>query len=146
MNPSPMHQVFVYGTLKPQEAAYEHYCQPYVIQTQPAYMQGALFHLPQGYPAMTVGDRWIAGALLTFAEAEAIARIDQFEDYDPTRISAANLYQRYTRPVFATSTHHSPIGTAWVYLMLPQRVQALGGVPVDSGTWSRQQFPSINAV
>ena len=137
-----MHPVFVYGTLKPQEAAYEKYCAPFVMFTQPATLQGDLFHLPQGYPAMTTGDRWITGTLLTFRDETAIARIDLFEDYDPARPPAANLYQRCTRSVFSTT--QQPLGLAWVYLMSPERVTALGGVQVNSGVWSRQHFPSIS--
>jgi len=133
-----MLHVFVYGTLKPGERAYRDYCEPYVIQTQPARMRGELFHLPQGYPAMTSGDRWIAGTLLVLADAQAIVRIDEFEDYDPTRSATLNLYQRLERPVFSAT--REPLGTAWVYLMAPQRVATLGGIRVVSGTWSQQDF------
>ncbi|MEM6519191.1 MAG: gamma-glutamylcyclotransferase family protein [Cyanobacteria bacterium P01_C01_bin.70] len=138
-----MSSVFVYGTLKPGEVAYVQYCQPYVAQAQPALMQGELFHLPQGYPAMTLGDRWITGALLTFREQAALALIDQFEDYDPALSKAENLYQRLQRPVF--STERQPLGQAWVYLMSSSRVRNLGGRLVSSDVWSRQQWPSITA-
>jgi gamma-glutamylcyclotransferase (GGCT)/AIG2-like uncharacterized protein YtfP len=136
-----MCKIFVYGTLKPDESAYAKYCAPYVTQTQTALMQGQLFHLPQGYPAMTVGDRWVTGALLTLRDETAIAHIDQFEDYDPTRPPASNLYQRLRRPVFATT--QTPLGTAWAYLMAAERVTALGGMPIAKGIWSRRTFPSI---
>ncbi|MEM9120086.1 MAG: gamma-glutamylcyclotransferase [Cyanobacteria bacterium P01_F01_bin.56] len=137
-----MYQVFVYGTLKPHEAAYEKYCEPFVIATRPACMQGDLFHLPQGYPAMTTGDRWISGALLIFSEDEAIARIDQFEDYDPIRPAAANLYQRCDRSVFSPA--RQPLGLAWVYLMSPEHVTTFGGVRVDNGDWSKQRFAAMS--
>ena len=136
-----MCKIFVYGTLKPDESAYEKYCAPHVTQTEDAVMQGQLFHLPQGYPAMTAGDLWVTGALLTLRDKAAIARIDQFEDYDPARPAASNLYQRLQRPVF--SSVQQSLGTAWVYLMTPARVDTLGGVLVDTGIWSRQSFPSI---
>ena len=133
-----MLRLFVYGTLKPDESAYPHYCEPYVTTAQTACMRGELFHLPQGYPAMTSGDRWITGALLRFHQEDAIARIDEFEDYDPTRPAAANLYERVVQPVFSTT--HQPLGAAWVYLMSAQRVQTLGGVRVASGEWSQAAF------
>ncbi|MEM6836642.1 MAG: gamma-glutamylcyclotransferase family protein [Cyanobacteria bacterium P01_C01_bin.120] len=138
-----MHSVFVYGTLKPGEAAYAQYCQPVITQTQPALMQGQLFHLPQGYPAMTSGDRWITGALLTFRQPETLALIDQFEDYDPQLTEAENLYQRRQRPVFSVT--RQPLGTAWVYIMSLSRVRELGGCLVTNDVWSRQQWPSITA-
>lgn len=133
-----MLSIFVYGTLKPQEAAYPHYCQPHVERVQAACMRGDLFHLPQGYPAMTAGDRWITGALLGFRQAAAIAAIDQFEDYDPQRPTTENLYQRRLRPVFSPT--HQPLGEAWVYLMSMSQVQALGGISVASGVWTQSAF------
>lgn len=137
-----MYPVFVYGTLKPQEAAYEKYCAPFVVSAQPATMRGELFHLPQGYPAMTTGRHWITGALLTFHDKSAIARIDLFEDYDPARPPAANGYQRCTRAVFSTT--QQSLGWAWVYLMPYGRVTSTGGTPITNGVWSRQQYPSIS--
>ncbi len=136
-----MCKIFVYGTLKPDESAYEKYCAPYVTQAEVALMRGQLFHLPQGYPAMTAGDLWVTGALLTLRAETAISYIDQFEDYDPDRPTTSNLYQRLQRPVF--SPNQQPLGTAWVYLMTTARVDALGGARVDAGVWSRQTFPSI---
>ncbi|WP_204138039.1 gamma-glutamylcyclotransferase [Halomicronema sp. CCY15110] len=136
-----MCKLFVYGTLKPDESAYANYCAPHVMRAEVALMQGQLFHLPQGYPAMTVGDRWVTGALLTLRDEAAIAHIDQFEDYDPTLPATSNLYQRLQRPVFATT--QAPLGTAWAYLMAAERVIALGGIPIDEGIWSRRTFPSI---
>jgi len=136
-----MCKIFVYGTLKPDESAYAQYCAPYVTQAQTALMQGQLFHLPQGYPAMTAGDRWVTGALLTLRDPVVIARIDQFEDYDPSRPAASNLYQRLRLPVFAKP--QVPLGTAWAYLMAAESVMALGGIPVEAGIWSSRSFPSI---
>ncbi|RZM79339.1 gamma-glutamylcyclotransferase family protein [Leptolyngbya iicbica] len=136
-----MCKIFVYGTLKPDESAYDKYCAPYVTQTEAAFMQGQLFHLPQGYPAMTAGDRWVTGALLTFHDESAITHIDQFEDYDPYRPAENNLYQRLLCPVFSHT--QEPLGTAWAYLMSPHKVQAFGGIPVATGLWSRKRFPSI---
>jgi len=133
-----MLRLFVYGTLKPDESAYPHYCEPYVTATQTACVRGELFHLPQGYPALTRGDRWITGALLVFRQEDAIARVDDFEDYDPTRPAAANLYERVVQPVFSTT--QQPLGDAWVYLMSAQRVQTLGGSRVESGVWSQTAF------
>ena len=133
--------VFVYGTLKPGEAAYRRYCQPQVVSAQPTLVQGDLFHLPQGYPALTVGDRWIKGFRLQLQDDRAIAAIDEFEDYDPSRSATENLYVRQQWPIFSPVQH--PWGTAWVYWMGRQRIHALGGVVVTSGNWSRQQWPSL---
>lgn len=136
-----MLSVFVYGTLKPGEAYYEAYCAPYVVDTVAAIAQGTLYHLPQGYPAMTGGDGWVTGALLQLKDASAIAHMDDFEDYNPALPASANLYTRQLRPVFASD--RQPLGSAWMYLMTIERVQAYGGMPITTGCWSREQWPSI---
>lgn len=133
--------VFVYGTLKPGEAAHRRFCEPYLVTARPAWVQGHLFHLPQGYPALTEGDRWVAGALLQFHDARAIAQIDAFEDYFPDLPEADNLYVRRSRPVF--SAERELLGAAWVYLMERQRVTELGGIAIPEGVWSQQHWPSI---
>lgn len=136
--------LFVYGTLKPDEAGYRRYCEPYVATVRLACAKGELFHLPQGYPAMTIGDRWVKGALITLQDAAAITHIDDFEDYDPMLPDVKNLYIRQQYPVF--SQQHEALGQAWVYLMSPQRVRQLNGILVAEGEWSRQQWPSIGAI
>jgi gamma-glutamylcyclotransferase (GGCT)/AIG2-like uncharacterized protein YtfP len=136
-----MPQIFVYGTLKPGEAYYETYCQPHVVATVPALTQGRLFHLPQGYPALTVGTGWVTGALLQFPDASAIAQMDAFEDYHPHLPDDENQYVRQLHPIF--SLHHEPLGTAWMYIMSPQRVQQYHGILLPEGVWSQQQWPSI---
>jgi gamma-glutamylcyclotransferase (GGCT)/AIG2-like uncharacterized protein YtfP len=136
--------VFVYGTLKPGEAAYKRYCEPYVVKAQVAWVQGHLFHLPQGYPALTEGDRWVEGTWLQLRDAAAIAQMDAFEDYIPTRPDTENLYVR--RPCDVFSRARRPLGRAWVYRMERQQVLALGGIEVPTGVWSRHQWPSITVV
>jgi gamma-glutamylcyclotransferase (GGCT)/AIG2-like uncharacterized protein YtfP len=136
-----MVNVFVYGTLKPGEAYYETFCQPHAVATVPALTQGCLFHLSLGYPGLTVGDGWVTGALLQFRDAAAIARMDAFEDYDPNLPDTENQYIRQLRPVFSPS--RQPLGTAWMYVMSPQRIHQHNGILIPEGVWSRQQWPSI---
>jgi gamma-glutamylcyclotransferase (GGCT)/AIG2-like uncharacterized protein YtfP len=47
-----MISVFVYGTLKPNEANYQKYCAGKVIREIKAFTWGQLFHLSLGYPAI----------------------------------------------------------------------------------------------
>ena len=65
---SPWLRVFVYGTLKPDEANYQKYCAGKVLNTTSAIALGELFALPMGFPAMTLGDRPVYGYLLSFSE------------------------------------------------------------------------------
>lgn len=135
-----MVQLFVYGTLKPGEAYYQQYCEPYVLEATPALARGQLFHLPEGYPAMAEGEGWVTGAVLTLVEG-AIAHMDAFEDYDPALPEADNLYSRKRCPVF--SSDRQSLGLAWMYIMAPERVHHCGGILIPSGIWSRQQWHSI---
>ena len=59
-------RVFVYGTLKPDQANFEKYCAGKVIAQQQAIAYGELFLLPMGYPAMIVGNSPVYGYLLSF--------------------------------------------------------------------------------
>lgn len=136
-----MLKVFVYGTLKPGEAYYHDYCEPYVVEAVPALTQGSLFHLPQGYPAMALGESDVIGFLLQLRDATAIAYMDEFEDYDPSLPEAMNLYVRQLRPVF--SRKRQPLGSAWVYVMCDEYIRQNRGIPVPTGNWSRQHWHSI---
>jgi len=136
-----MFPVFVYGTLKPGESAYDTFCAPHGAEATPALTRGCLFHLPQGYPALTVGDRWVTGALLTFPDDRAIAHMDAFEDYDPARPAEHNAYIRQRQPVFAPD--YTALGEAWLYVMAREQVRQCGGVWIPEGVWSRSHWPSI---
>lgn len=125
--------LFVYGTLKPGERAFGELCQPFAIATQPAQAQGRLYHLPLGYPAMTLESGWVQGVLLTFANSAPLGRLDAFEDYYPDR-PADSEYQRQRQLVY--DLRHQPLGFAWVYVMSTDRVIALGGRWVPGGEWS----------
>ncbi len=136
-----MLKVFVYGTLKPGEAYYTRYCEPYTVQVQPALTRGQLYHLPQGYPALTPGEGWVTGVLLHLRDDTGLAALDAFEDYNPALPASENEYQRQCRPVYSCDRH--PLATAWMYVMAPARAQAHGGILIAAGVWSQAQWPSI---
>ncbi|WP_223280200.1 gamma-glutamylcyclotransferase [Nostoc sp. PA-18-2419] len=128
-----MVQVFVYGTLKPGEANYRRYCAG-IVDVKKAFVQGKLFALPMGYPAMTLGDSQVYGYLLSFPNPEILNQLDALEDYHPTREISQNLYNRKTVEVYQGEWFS--LGWAWVYLMSLERVNKLGGVLQADGWWS----------
>lgn len=128
------YSVFVYGTLQPGERYYGAYCADAVIEVVPAIAYGELYDLPLGYPAMTVGDRAIQGYWLTFNSPDALARLDELEDYVPGRSPQDNEYQRETIEVFTLD--RQPLGYAWVYRMSTERAIALGGTLHPSPAWT----------
>ncbi|MBD2293323.1 gamma-glutamylcyclotransferase [Anabaena sphaerica FACHB-251] len=126
-------RVFVYGTLKPGEANY-HLCERQVLRAKKAITSGKLFTLPMGYPAMTLGDGKVHGYLLYFADSAILTALDDLEDYDSTRPTSKNLYNRQSIEIF------EPIGLslgwAWAYLMTPEKVDRFGGIPQMDGCWN----------
>lgn len=131
-------KVFVYGTLKPGECNYLRYCEGKVVDAFPARARGQLFALPAGYPAMVAGVGNVCGFLLCFAEEAILDDLDRLEDYHPGRDRSQNEYQRQSIEIF--DLNFQPLGTAWAYLMLPDRVCSLGGIWLPEGTWENRFF------
>ncbi|MGF1498614.1 MAG: gamma-glutamylcyclotransferase [Elainellaceae cyanobacterium] len=127
-------RVFVYGTLKPGECNYAHYCARKVIHQQEAIAQGTLYDLPLGYPAMVEGSGEVRGCLLCFGDRTFLRYLDDLEDYEPGRPLQENEYIRRRMPVF--DLNRQPLGDAWVYLMAPERIRLLNGVLVRDGCWT----------
>lgn len=131
-------KVFVYGTLKPGESNYLRYCEGKVVDACPAIARGQLFALPVGYPAMVAGEGIVCGFLLCFANAAILDDLDRLEDYNPLREPTENEYQR--QEIEICDRHFKPLGTAWAYCMVPDRVRALGGIWLPDGTWESRFF------
>lgn len=131
-------KVFVYGTLKPGEANYQHYCESKVKTQTPAYTLGNLYALPFGYPAMTVGKNQVRGVLLEFSDSNVLSSLDRLEDYQEQRASNLNEYYRSLTSVYGLDDR--PITQAWAYYMKSDRVRQYGGTEVVSGDWSANSY------
>lgn len=131
-------KVFVYGTLKPGECNYHRYCQGKVVDACPARARGQLFALPAGYPAMVAGEGYVSGFLLCFADEAILDDLDRLEDYHPGRDRSQNEYQRESIEI--CDLNCQPLGTAWAYFMLPDRVRSLGGIWLPHGKWENRFF------
>jgi gamma-glutamylcyclotransferase (GGCT)/AIG2-like uncharacterized protein YtfP len=127
-------KVFVYGTLKPGECNYQRYCAGFVVGAQPAVARGLLFALPVGYPAMTPGEGSVHGVLLSFANPAILRHLDELENYAPHLPDSQNEYDRQQIEVFNPALQS--LGLVWAYLMTPERVRRIGGVPIPAGVWS----------
>jgi gamma-glutamylcyclotransferase (GGCT)/AIG2-like uncharacterized protein YtfP len=126
--------VFVYGTLKPGERNYPHYCQGRVKQTRMVFTWGELYELSLGYPGMTVGNNKVRGVLLTFPREDILVELDDLEDYSPTRAPQHNQYQRRTLPVYDLNSEY--LGEAWGYLMELEQIRQYRGKVITGGWWS----------
>lgn len=133
-SPSPdLCHVFVYGTLKPNEANYDQYCAGKVIEQQQAIAYGELFALPMGYPAMTIGNTQVHGYLLTFP-VSILEAMDSLEDYQSDRDTSENLYHRQRIEIFDFA--ENSLGLAWAYLMTKEQVIKFAGSAQTDGWWS----------
>ncbi|MGF1570462.1 MAG: gamma-glutamylcyclotransferase [Nodosilinea sp.] len=126
-------QLFVYGTLKPGGGAFKRFCEPYVTAIEPAVAPGRLYHLPLGYPAMTLEPGWVQGMRLTFSSLAVLDQLDEFEAHYPDRPEQSE-YQRISHAIYRPDRRVAP--PAWVYIMLPPQVTALGGKWLPDGNWS----------
>lgn len=131
--------VFVYGTLKPNQANFEQYCAGKVIAQQQAIAYGELFILPMGYPAMIAGNSPIYGHLLTFSDDSILESLDELEDYQSDRVSienlADNLYNRQQIEVF--DIQGMSLGKAWAYFMTSIQVITFDGISQPNGLFSQ---------
>ncbi|MDX2232693.1 MAG: gamma-glutamylcyclotransferase family protein [Leptolyngbyaceae cyanobacterium bins.349] len=139
---SALIKFFVYGTLKPGEMNHR-VCAPYVVDVQPAIATGQVYHLPFGYPAMTLEEHGqVHGHLLTFIEPTILAILDELEHHDPEvfqRVAPgqsfmANQYQR--REITVVTPRSAQPETAWGYVMTPAQIFCLRGQRVPSGCWT----------
>lgn len=126
-------KVFVYGTLKPGEFNYPIYCQGKTIAEIAAYTKGQLYHLPPGYPGMTVGNNKVEGYLLFFSDHKILGDLDYLENYRENRAAQLNDYNRQQVPVFSLSSES--LGTAWCYLMSKNKVSLYRGRLLNSHSW-----------
>jgi len=136
---SELLKVFVYGTLKPGESNYQHYCASKIIAAAPAIARGQLFSLPAGYPAMTLGSGWVHGFVLTLNDPKILKVLDEYEGYQAGRShsgSAGAPENLYDRQVIATfNPSQQSLGFAWAYLMPPDKIYRLGGTLLPDGEW-----------
>lgn len=136
-------QVFVYGTLKPRESNYQIYCQGKTIAEIPAYTTGQLYHLPVGYPAMTIGDQKIEGYLLSFRDSKILNSLDDLENYQETRASKLNDYYRQKVPIYSLPAGKSSksdrfLGQAWCYFMSLEKITEWKGKLLTTNIWSSE--------
>ncbi|MEH2406336.1 gamma-glutamylcyclotransferase family protein [Nostoc sp.] len=131
---SDLVQVFVYGTLKPGEANYKKYCTDKIIDVKRAFVQGKLFALPMGYPAMTLGNTQVYGYLLSCSNLRILNELNLLENYQSTRQSSENLYNRQIIEIYQPQS--LSLGWAWVYLMTLDQVNQLGGLLQPDGWWT----------
>jgi gamma-glutamylcyclotransferase (GGCT)/AIG2-like uncharacterized protein YtfP len=126
-------RVFVYGTLMPGEVNHRTYCELFHPRVTIASVRGRLFRLPAGYPALVPGELWIEGRLLEFENGSVLSVLDELEDYQPSRPSSDNEYDREEVAIFNPAGE--ALGVAWTYRMTEEKARRFQGVPIDGTSW-----------
>jgi gamma-glutamylcyclotransferase (GGCT)/AIG2-like uncharacterized protein YtfP len=114
-------QLFVYGTLRPGQAAYD-LLAPHVRDVTVATATGRLLAF-ETYPGLVDGDTTIAGELVTLVDPEAaFARLDAYEGDE-------------FRRVLVDIRAGTDVVRAWCYLLVDPDPD--GATVVQSGDWAR---------
>lgn len=141
-----MVDLFVYGTLKPGEVSY-HLCSRQVVRSQPAVIEGSIYHLPLGYPAVTLERTGrVIGHLLSFVDDQILLTLDEYEAHAPevlerhvpSILMEQVQYNRQHVQTFSADSNH-PLTFAWIYTMTLKQIYCLGGVLLPDGVWHRNQ-------
>ena len=103
------------------------------LERWPARVQGTLYRLPAGYPALVVNRSVVPGA--SWVQGELVA-LDHAR-----RLTVLDLYEGVERGLFKRELHQVQSGQrsvhAWVYTMSEGAVRATGGTVLRGGDWRR---------
>ncbi|MDQ7235989.1 gamma-glutamylcyclotransferase family protein [Bacillus pacificus] len=92
-----MHHVFVYGTLR-KEQANAHYMQGAICITDEAWTYGKLFDTNEGYPAMICSNKDKVYGEVYEVNDDVLQKLDELEEY--TGNAESDLYDRITETIY----------------------------------------------
>lgn len=125
-----MEKVFVYGSLRTDFWNYDKVLKNRVRHVQEGSIEGALYHLPAGYPAVIDGKDRVYGEVFTLSKDNVIKSLDVLEGY--TGEGENNLYERKKCKVrLADGTEEM----CWVYLYADKSEARKSGRLVSHGDW-----------
>lgn len=94
-----------------------------------AKMQGQLYHLPYGYPALVSGNGWIRGEIYEI-DKQILEQLDILEEYEPEGDS--NLYNRTQTQAILDSGEEIEVN---IYFYRNQDEARKIGMLVQHGDW-----------
>lgn len=127
-----INKVFVYGTLMKGFSNYKIYLEGKIERITPATINGLLYHLPEGYPALLEGNEIIKGEVVEPVDEELLKALDWLEDY--VEGGSDNLYDRVIKKVM---TEDGKEKLCWVYIFKDSRYAKEKGTHVAHGDWRR---------
>lgn len=127
-------KVFVYGTLM------QGFCNHWLIKDhikdiKVGQVSAKLYHLPEGYPAITLGEGIVAGELLTLDKPnEALIKLDELEYYHE-ECSDHNLYERVE--VMVTTGSGTERAYCYVWPEKNRHYLTTAAIFVPEGDWKK---------
>ena len=123
--------LFVYGSMM-KGMVHHNKLAAMVKDLKPATVEGVLYRLPVGYPAMVDGQGTVKGELLTLNNFKDIIKIlDEFEGYSATT-PEKSLYLRVEKPLLVEGAK-KPV-TSFVYVLNPIKLPREATV-IESGDY-----------
>ncbi len=140
--PPPEH-LFVYGTLRPGQSAFEKLCRE-ALTVDPAVANGSLYVLPAGYPVLVLPEsvseplachrpESVMGDLLSFSDMEV--RLELLDAYEEVGAETAE----YVRTIIDVRLLGSGrVVRSWAYACPPGKAAALAAAArlIPSGDWA----------
>ncbi|WP_134702383.1 gamma-glutamylcyclotransferase [Ammoniphilus sp. YIM 78166] len=127
-----MAYIFVYGTLRSGQY-YHHLIEKQIQSIQKATVEGLLFDLPYGYPAVIEGTGRVVGELFTFENhQQALCILDELEDYHGP--GKDNEYERIETLATLDTGQHVPC-QMYVYSASKEALIKEKGIFVSHGDW-----------
>lgn len=123
--------IFVYGTLMSGFENHQRYLDGHVLEIKKATVEGELFHLRYGYPALAPGKGRVEGELILVKDLESLLpELDELEDsFGPAE---DNMYERVEVEA-VTESGKKIKACAYRYARLKELDKI--GIRVEGGNW-----------
>lgn len=125
-----MEKIFVYGSLMSGFWNYDKVLKNRVLKVEKASVEGELYHLPAGYPAVVEGQARVEGEVMTISQEKLLKSLDLLEGYMGE--GEDNLYERQKKIV---QLEDGTQEECWVYIYVDQKSARKEGKPIRHGNW-----------
>ncbi|MBS5316997.1 MAG: gamma-glutamylcyclotransferase [Clostridiales bacterium] len=125
-----MEKVFVYGSLRTDFWNYDKVLKNRVRQVEKGQIEGDLYHLPAGYPAVILGEGTVYGEVITLSQDKILKSLDLLEGYMGE--GEENLYVRVKQKVHLEDGSQQ---MCWVYIYVDEKVAKKEGKYIPHGDW-----------
>ena len=127
-----MEKIFVYGSLRQDFWNHDKVLKNRVRQIQKGTIQGKLYHLPAGYPAVIKGEDQVHGEVMTFTQDKLLKSLDVLEGYFGE--GQDNLY---IRTKHKTTLEDGSEAWCWVYTYADEEAARKKGRYISNGDWKK---------